>query len=498
MKSPGQAVPDNFCLSQTLHDGTRVVTDPKNDIKFLRCAGLDVHKSTIMAAVCITDPQTLHATYYVREFSTMNSDIHRLVRFLKQYEVLDVCMESTGKYWIPIYDTLAAQGLKPVLTHPKYVKQIAGKKTDFKDAINIANMFRSGRVTPSFVPPQDIRDLREILRYQLKLIAVRTGEKNRMQNCMTISRLRIDSVFSDPFGLSSTRVLEYLLYTDPKDVRDDEIISRVDPRVKASHEEILDSIHGYGFLSPVRAKMKIILSHMKSINDALKQIDTELLAPYKKKYRDAINRIKTIPGISDTAALYILSEIGTDMSVWNDDAQLARWAGLAPGNKSSGKKDKKTRTSNGGHVLVPILVQCALASLKDKKTPYFAIKYENIKARRGHKRAIIAVARMMLVAIYQMLTKGEDFNPADLQKVLAKSHNKKIRKDDVLAYLKEQGIAASTLEDIRNQLTSPASQKREKPSPKKKSSKTTKKQSSTAKGVSSVHQRALSPKIEQA
>lgn len=481
--------PNGYTFVSKLKDGTRVVEDSNRGVMRLRCAGLDVHKSTIMAAVCITDQETLQATYYVREFTTMNSDLQNLVCFLKSHNVQDVCMESTGKYWIPIYDTLLAQGLKPVLTHPKYVKQIPGKKTDFKDAINIVNMFRAGRVSPSFIPPEDIRNLREILRYQIKLVAIRTSEKNRMQNCMTISRLRIDSVFKDPFGKSGTSILQYLLYSDPADVSDKDILKLVAPQVKASNQEILDSIHGYEFPGPIRSKMIIIFEHMESVNHALAEIDKELLSPYKKKYSDFIARLKTIPGISDASALYILSEIGNDMTVWTSSDQLARWAGLAPGNNSSGKKDRKTKTSNGGHVLVPILVQCALASLK-VRNGYFAIKYENIKSRRGHKRAIIAIARMMLVAIYHMLTKGQDFNPTDLKKVLSRTNSRQIRQSDVMKYLKEQGIPSETLKSIQDHLKEPGAKETAETSAKKTSYKTKKdeqtssmKQSSTQKST---------------
>lgn len=168
---------EDYVLSETLDDGTKVVIDPQNDIHRLRCAGLDVHKDSIVAAVCITNPKTLKPKYYVKTFGTMNSEIIRMAEYLKLYQVRDVCMESTGKYWIPIYDQLQVLGLNPVLTHPKYVKQVLGKKTDLKDAINITNMFRSGHVTPSFVPPEDIRALREIIRYSIKLVSVRTSEK---------------------------------------------------------------------------------------------------------------------------------------------------------------------------------------------------------------------------------------------------------------------------------------------------------------------------------
>lgn len=207
--------------SMTLDDGTRIITSPVTDIKRPVCAGIDVHKSLLMAAICKTDPDTLSAVFYVKQFTTTNSDIRAMADWMKSYGVLDACMESTGKYWIPVYDILEQQGIKPVLTHPKYVKQAKGHKTDFRDAIHIANLFRLDLVVASFIPPADIRDLRELCRYRLKLTYMRTAEKNRYQNSMTISKIRLDSVFSDPFGKSASSIMSYLIQTEPAQVLDD-------------------------------------------------------------------------------------------------------------------------------------------------------------------------------------------------------------------------------------------------------------------------------------
>lgn len=163
--------------SVVLDDGTRIVTSPVTDIKRPICAGIDVHKSILMAAVCKTDPKTLSAVFYVRQPTSADSDIRRMADWLKGYGVQDVCMGSTGRYWIPVYDILEQNGMKPVLTHPKYVEQAKGQKTDFRDAIHIANLFRMDLVVASFIPPADIRDLRELCRYRLKLTYMRTATR---------------------------------------------------------------------------------------------------------------------------------------------------------------------------------------------------------------------------------------------------------------------------------------------------------------------------------
>lgn len=440
--------------SLTMEDGTRVVYSADGDIKRPVCAGIDVHKGILMAAVCETDTETLKATFYVRKFTTMNSDIRRMALWLREHGVEDVCMEATGKYWIPVFNILEQNGLKPILTHPKYVKQAKGQKTDFRDAIHMASLFRMDLVVASFIPPADIRDLRELCRYRLKLTYMRTSEKNRFQNSMTISQVRLDSVFSDPFGKSASAIMEYLISTDPDQVSDDEILSLIRHRgnVKASDEDILDSIHGYEFIGVQRDKLQIISMHLSQINECIARID-EKLDYYREKYASIIGHLTTMVGITPESALYILGEIGADMSVWRNDASLACWAGLSPANNASAGKKKSTRVGNGGHYLKPLLVQCALAAAKStKKDPYFHNKYKTLKKRRGHKKAIIAIARKMLVAIYHMIKDDTDFHPVDHEDVVQIDRKTKgLNLNNVIAFLKEQGADESTIHLVETQ-----------------------------------------------
>lgn len=440
--------------SVTLDDGTRIVTSPVTDIKRPVCAGIDVHKSVLMAAVCKTDPTTLSALFYVRQFTTTNNDIRRMADWFKSYGVSDVCMESTGKYWIPVYDILEQKGLKPVLTHPKYVKQARGRKTDFRDAIHIANLFRMDLVTASFIPPADIRDLRELCRYRLKLTYMRTSEKNRYQNSMTVSKVRLDSVFSDPFGKSAGSIMSYLIHTDPDQVCDEEILRRVDRRVKASGEKILDSIHGYEFIGVQRDKLEVIQKHLNNINACIDMIDVKL-EHYRQKYAETIRHLVTMVGISEESALYILGEIGADMSVWSDSDSLASWAGLAPANNASAGKKKSTKVGKGGHYLKPLLVQCALAAVKStKKDPYFHCKYQTLKKRRGHKKAIIAIARKMLVAIYHMIRDNADFLPIDYDETVTRNNKTaELNLKNIIAFLGAHGADAETIRMVEAQCT---------------------------------------------
>lgn len=440
--------------SLTMGDGTRVVHPADGDIRRPVCAGIDVHKDILMAAVCKTDTETLKAVFYVRKFTTRNSDIRSMAIWLKEHGVQDVCMESTGKYWIPVFNILEQNDMKPILTHPKYVKQAKGQKTDFRDAIHMASMFRMDLVVASFIPPADIRDLRELCRYRLKLVYMRTSEKNRFQNSMTISKVRLDSVFSDPFGKSASAIMEYLIATEEDMVSDEDILGLIYCRgnVKASDGDILDSIHGYEFIGVQRDKLQIISMHLSQIETCIAMIDNKL-EYYRQKYAGIISHLTTMVGITPESALYILGEIGTDMSVWRDDASLACWAGLSPANNASAGKKKSTKVGNGGHYLKPLLVQCALAAAKStKKDPYYHYKYETLKKRRGHKKAIIAIARKMLVAIYHMIRDDKDFEPIDYEQVVTrKQSQKELNLTNIIEFLGEQGVDPETIRTVETQ-----------------------------------------------
>lgn len=435
-----------------LKEHPEMVVTAKDSIKHMRCGSVDVHKKILVAAICITDPTTLAACYIVQRFSTKNANIETMAEWFQKYEVKDVIMESTGKYWIPVYNILEGKGLSPILTHPKYVKQVRGKKTDIRDAIHMANLLRMGHYVASFIPPSDIRDVRELCRYRLKLTYVRTGEKNRYQNCMTVSQVRLDTVLKDPFGKTAQAIMKYLLSVDPDKASDEEIAKLINPRVKATTEEILDSIHGYCFPQVQRDKLQVISDHLNWLDKEIGILDTSLQEK-GKSYAKQIRHLKSHPGIDDKSAIFIIGEIGVDMSVWSDVNALCSWAGVTPANNESANKKKSTRISDGGHYLKPLLVQCALAAIKND---YFRAKYENIRRRRGHKKAIIAIAHKMLIDIYHMLKNDEDYKPKDLETVTKKIDSQRNTTESqltaALEILKQQGISSELLNSINNQL----------------------------------------------
>jgi len=281
---------------------------------------------------------------------------------------------------------------------------------------------------------------------------MRTAEKNRYQNSMTISRIRIDCVLTDPFGLSATRVMDYLLSDEPFD--ETKCRSLIDWRVKASKDEVMDSIHGYHILGEQKFKMLHVKSHMDFINNSIGEIECELFRR-SRNYDTQIKRIATIVGITELSSLFILSEIGADMSVFESDRHLCSWAGLIPANNESANKKKSSRCSRAGQYLKPLLLQCALAAVKSKKEPYFAIKYQRLAKRRGKKKAIIAIARMMLTSIYHMLSNNEDFHPDDYEATIHPPKQKPVvlNLTNTFQFLREQGADESMLNQLEQQLS---------------------------------------------
>ena len=304
---------------------------------------------------------------------------------------------------------------------------------------------------------------------------------------MTISKVRLDSVFTDPFGKSASDIMSYLIHTDPDKVSDDEIISLLQRNVKASPEDILDAIHGYEFIGVQRDKLEIIQMHLDDINKCIAMIDAKL-SYYRQKYSRIIQHLTTMVGMTEESALYVLGEIGADMSVWRDSNSLSSWAGLAPANNESAGKKKSTRVGKGGHYLKPLLVQCALASIKStKKHPYFYCKYKTLKKRRGHKKAIIAIARKMLVSIYHMIKEDTDFQPIDYAQVVTrKQKSNELNLKNIIAFLGEHGADAETIRLVETQCTQKIQTEDEAEKPQKKEQ-----SESTAKQTTSAEEKAV-------
>lgn len=402
------------------------------------CCGMDVHKSFVYACIASTNEQGV-TTYKSKRFSTFTKDLLFCARWLTENNCRDVCMESTGKYWIPVYNILE-KSCRIVLAHPKYVKAIKGKKTDKKDAMWIADIFKHDLVSDSFIPPADIRQLRDLVRYRYKLTSFTVGEKNRAQNCLTVSNFKLDDVFSDVFGKTSTKIITHLLEHPTEKIAD--VAPFRTKGMKATDEEILAAVDGE-FCPEQAEKLRIIRSHMESLEVCRLNVESVILS-LAEKYIPQINLVTTVPGIQTFAAIGIISEIGVDMSVFPSSKHLCSWAGLTPQNNESAGKKKTTRISRAGDYIKPLLVQCALCAVRAKSNPEIRNRYLSIKKRRGHKKAIIAIARMLLTVIYNILKKNEPYNP----ELYAHSNNtppdhRTVSVEEAIFILQRQGFRIS-------------------------------------------------------
>ena len=383
-------------------------------VVYQTCCGVDVHKSFLVATI-IKTTSGVQPSYHKKRFSTFNNSILEFKQWLLDNSCRDVCMESTGKYWVPVFNLLEDE-LNVTIANPKWVKAVKGNKDDTKDSKWIGDLFRLGLVPGSYIPCKPIRILREFTRYRYKLTSCRSSEKNRFQNALTVCNVALDSVVSDIFGKSATSVIDYLLEQSDNSINHEEISSRLLRSLKKKSESVIESIEGYQMTDAQKYRIRLVHAHMDYITSTISDIDS-MIDSLVEPYENAVQLLCTIPGVDRSSAITILSEIGTDMTQFSNSKRLCCWAGLTPGNNESAGKKKSVRITRAGVYLKPALVQVAHAAVKSNKSPYYKAKYERIMKRRGKKRAIIAVARMILTAVYHMLSTGEAWNPTDLYKI---------------------------------------------------------------------------------
>lgn len=403
------------------------------------CCGLDVHKTWIYACIGIADAND-RVDYKQARFSSFTKGLNELCVWLAKYNCHDVCMESTGKYWIPVFNILEKNNVWITLSHPKYTKPLKGNKTDRKDAKWICDLYMCDMVKPSFIPPADIRELRDLVRYRFKLTNMITGEKNRAHNCLTVSNLKLDDVFSDIFGKSSLSITAYIL-EHPGETFD--VTPFVDSRCKTPIEEIQAAVDG-AISHEQAVKLKQCLDHINELENHKNEIEQEIFR-LSEKYETVLNLIRTVPGFDKNpmTAIQVLSEIGGDMSVFPSSKHLVSWSGCCPRNDQSNQRIKSTRISRAGSYFKPVLVQVANALIKSKKHPEFRERYRRIKARRGHKKAIIAICRMLLTAIWHILTDLVPYTPDGFIEHRPVDESKTLTISQALNLLKLRGYTIS-------------------------------------------------------
>ena len=368
------------------------------EILYPHCAGLDVHKDSVVA--CIRHVSNGKVATTVKTFKTTTQELMLLSDWLSAEGATHIAMEATGVYWKPVWNILSDSDFHLVLANAAHVKNVPGRKTDVNDACWLADLMAHGLIKASFVPGQPTQQMRDLLRTRKQFVRERSSHQQRIQKTLEETNIKLDSVISDVLGLSGRRMIEALIagQTDPQ-----ALASLAHMRIRATATELEAALRGR-VTAHHRFMLQLHLDHLDAVDAAIARIDKEVDGNVEP-FRTAVQMLSDIPGISDLSAQMILSEIGTDMSRFETEGHLISWAGLCPRNDESAGKRRSTRMRKGAPWLKTTLIQCAWAATR-KKDSYLQAQFLRLRSRRGAKKAIGAVAASMLTAAYHMLKYG--------------------------------------------------------------------------------------------
>jgi transposase len=377
------------------------------------CAGLDVHKATVVACVRRASGPTVELD--VRTFATTTGELIALSDWLAECGVTCAAMEATGVYWKPVWHILSDDERELMLVNAAHVKNVPGRKTDVNDATWLAELVAHGLVRASFVPPREVEELRGLMRTRKQFVRERVAHVQRLQKTLETANIKLDSVIADIVGLSGRAMLEGLIAGET-DAR--KLAGLGHSRLRATPAELAAALTGR-VTAHHRMMLRLHLDHIDAIDKALTTIDAQASANLDP-FREAAELIQSVDGIGELAARGILAEIGLDMSRFPTHGHLLSWAGLVPRNDESAGKRRSTKLRKGGTWLKTLLVQCAWAAVRKKDT-YLSSQFQSLKGRRGGKKAIMAVAGSMLTAIYHMLQTGELYRDLGPQHMVQRS-----------------------------------------------------------------------------
>lgn len=365
------------------------------------CAGLDVHQKTVVACTMAgeagAEPQVEK-----RVFGTSTSQLLEMGDWLRQQGITHVAMESTGTYWRPVWAVLEG-AFDLTLCNAAHIKQVPGRKTDQKDAEWIADLLRHGLLKKSFVPPQPQQDLRELTRYRAQVSADRSAVSNRIGKLLEGANIKLGSVASEVMGASGRRMLEAMVQGEENP---EKLADLALGELKKKRPQLIEALQGR-IREHHRTMLRLELAQWKFLDALVAELERaieEALRPFL----EAADRLKTIPGFSDVSAAAVVAEIGADMNPFADPGHLASWAGLCPGNNESAGKHYSGKTRSGNRWLKQVLCQAAWAASHTRDT-YFAALFRRIAAKRGKKRAVLAVAHSLLVTAYVLLNKRQTY-----------------------------------------------------------------------------------------
>lgn len=388
--------------------------------------GMDVHKDSITA--CVLTPKKKE----IRTFGTMTDDLLLLVDWIRSYDCTHVAMESTGVYWKPVYNLLELEpSIQTYVVNAQHIKQVPGRKTDVKDAEWIADLLKHGLLKPSYIPNRDQRELRELVRYRRSLIDEKARESNRIQKVLEGANIKLGSVATDILGVSGRLMISELI--DGK-ANPETIAQLAKKQLRKKMELLQRSLNGL-IGKHQQFMLKNQLNHIEYLENQIKELDNEI-GERLSSANDDIERLDSIPGIGIQTAQQIIAEVGLDMTRFQSAAHLASWAGMAPGQNESAGKKKQARTRDGNKYLRSALIESAASAIRVKNS-YLSAKYYRLKRRRGTKKARVAIAHQILVIVYHLLTRKENY------KELGSSHYDQqaidIKKKRAINHLKNLG-----------------------------------------------------------
>jgi transposase len=427
MLAPEHAIQSSYECSPT---PTR--QEEMMELLHARCCGLDVHKNTVVA--CLRLAVDGKITTEVRTFGTTTVELLRLSKWLAASECTHVAMEATGIYWKPVWHILDDGEFVLILANAAHVKNVPGRKTDVNDAMWLAELLAHGLIRSSFVPDHQTQEMRTLLRTRKQLTRESARHIQRVQKTLEDANIKLDSVLSDVMGKSGRAMIEALIAGETNPVK---LAGLADRRVKASQEELRESLRGR-VTKHHRFLLRLHVDQIDAVTAAIATIDAEVeaeLAPFRR----AVEQLTSIPGIKKIGAEVILSEIGIDMSRFPSAGHLLSWACLCPRNDESAGKRRSNRVRKGSVWLKTTMVQCAWSAVK-KKDSYLQALFYRIRARRGDKKAILAVAAAMLTAVFHMLKDGTMYH--DLGRNYFDQRSKDTQKHRLIKRLADLGYAA--------------------------------------------------------
>ncbi len=366
------------------------------------CCGLDIHKKFVVACVLRTAPDG-KVQKETRTFSTMTGELLALGDWLRAEGCTHVAMESTSSYWRPVYNLLEGQ-FDLLVANAYHIKTVPGRKTDVKDAEWIADLLRHGLLRGSFIPAPEQRHLRDLTRYRTHLVEERARLTNRLQAVLEDANIKLAAVVTDVRGVSARAILDALVAGETDAVL---LADLARGRLRAKRDQLAQAVVGR-FATHHAFMITEQLSHLDYLDEAMERVSTEIEQRLQDEW-EAVKLLDSVPGISQRAAEIVVAELGVDLHRFPSAKHLASWAGMCPGNKESGGKRLSGKTRKGNVWLRQVLIEIAHVASKTKET-YLAAQYRRIAARRGKKRALIALGHTILVIIYHILTERKPYH----------------------------------------------------------------------------------------